>query len=707
MTAYMATRVAVTACLAMIMLFAGSIAAQDLTWRVYGQLTEGRHHFNAHYIGDGMILVFGGQVGAGSILGGSATKNCEIIDLKTDEVYPTLPMNEVHSVCPFMVDRDGAPIVIGGGTDVVERFDLRSRTWRRLGTLQRSRWQHAAAWLSHNEILVVGGFGDQSAEVFNVSTGQSRSLPDFPYAANSMRGVSRTGESPLFFGFREGGPGSTRSDRAYAYSESAGWYTTVQFPDAAVRPEVLTLRNGAVVAVSGAVSEEPFRTSRAVSALPISGNDTISVIGSLSFGRQHHAIAEFQTGRVLVAGGFGDDAVYLGSTEFVDVARRVVTYGPDLITARSSFQLVSARYNGRLVAVAISGLTTDGTTNTIEILELCSGNNEGAPIGELSYNGDARREGADISLTRLRRFSAGSIWKPYVGSPTRDGFHHRIKARFANGDNNNEPERTSPGADGLVLVIQRGGVDALGEPGRGIGYSGIKHAVAVEFDTYVNHSNGDPSDHHLAVMKPVADTLTAIHSTASTVASTINIPVIVSDSTPFYIDYHYLDKKLTVTVTKDSSFDRHSLVVENLDIDSLIRLAPGQPYFIGFTSATGIAVQNHIIDEWTEFSCLEPLNTTSVHEPTPGYPASIPHNHTLVVQPSPASSSATVHLPVDKGAPTSLVVYDMQGRDVLRLNLVDGASTVNLAVDHLAAGMYVVHVHTAANILTGLLPVSR
>ncbi len=695
------------------------LSAQTNGWRLFGELRQSRSHFFATQISPSEILVVGGYSR------GSALSSCEIINTETGVVTEAEPMRYGRWLFAPVVVGDSLLFIFGGAASngltpvpKIEVFNFRTRRWSDAGDLERSRAQIVAAFDGVNSIIVVGGrIGNEvvdDANVYYVDRRYSDTLHAFPYRTSLGTAIQGPNGEPLFFGGRSGGPGSFRSRRIHTFDPSTGRFRDWGAQADSVYVALATkLASGAVVVSGGSVVERESNANTLVSTVSVlQQNEAARVVGSLTQPRILHHAVELQPNKILIAGGESPSSSQLNSCELAVVDSAIVRPFYPLNVARSWYQLVAVRTrtSTRVFAIGgrVGGLLSPQTTPSIELLEDgCTSTFASVLSTELAYVGDARTQDGSTSLTRLSRFSTGSIWKPYVGSPTRDGFHHRIKARLANGDNNNDPERTSPGADGIVLVVQRSGVDALGEPGRGIGYSGIKNGVAVEFDTYVNHSNADPSEHHLAVMRPVADTLTAIHSTASTVASTINIPAIVSDSTPFYIDYHYLDKKLTVTITKDSSFDRHSLVVENLNIDSLIRLAPGQPYFIGFTSATGIAVQDHIIDEWTEFSCLVPLNTTSVHEPTPGYPISIPHIHTLVVQPSPASSSATVHLPIDKGAPTTLVVYDMQGRDVLRLDLVDGASTVNLAVDHLAAGMYVVHVHTAANILTGLLPVSR
>ncbi|MGI9428963.1 MAG: L-type lectin-domain containing protein, partial [Bythopirellula sp.] len=60
-------------------------------------------------------------------------------------------------------------------------------------------------------------------------------------------------------------------------------------------------------------------------------------------------------------------------------------------------------------------------------------------------------------------------------------------------DFNNEP-----GADGLVFVVQNV-ANNVGVAGQGIGYAGIGTSIGVEFDTWGNAGNNDPSQSHIGI----------------------------------------------------------------------------------------------------------------------------------------------------------------------------------------------------------------
>lgn len=58
---------------------------------------------------------------------------------------------------------------------------------------------------------------------------------------------------------------------------------------------------------------------------------------------------------------------------------------------------------------------------------------------------------------------------------------------------------SSIGGDGFAFVIQNDSIDSLGKQGMGLGYDGIRNALAVEFDTYYNFETLDVYRNHVSV----------------------------------------------------------------------------------------------------------------------------------------------------------------------------------------------------------------
>lgn len=56
------------------------------------------------------------------------------------------------------------------------------------------------------------------------------------------------------------------------------------------------------------------------------------------------------------------------------------------------------------------------------------------------------------------------------------------------------------GADGMVFVLQDVGINAVGDNGGGMGYSGFSPSVGVEFDTWQNTNRADPFYDHIALV---------------------------------------------------------------------------------------------------------------------------------------------------------------------------------------------------------------
>lgn len=686
----------------LLLVIQASLPAQSQSdWRMFGQLTNGRHHFNAAHIGDGVILVVGGYVGGRSILDGSPVNTCEFIDLKSGTITNAPPSQSIHAVCPMLIDRTGSPIVIGGGTTSVERFDVATRTWKLLGNLRSARWQHAAAWIGNDEILVVGGYGVSSAEIFNVKTGLSRSSVSFIAPANSMQGFNIQIEVPFFVGYRTFGEGSARSSRVHTFNPSSGWSQPIPIPNGVARPEVLVTSSGDAIIVSGAVGETPFRTSTKVVRILAQRLDTSFVIGDLTEGRQHHGVAEWVDGECIVAGGFGNNARILASTEFVNSRTGIIKAGPRLTVPRTSFKLVSASFDDRTVVAAISGLSAGGTTPTVEVLETgCTPSSIIAPT--LSVNGDARIANGEIHLTTTNQFSSGSVWRRYNGTVNSSGFHHQIVARFADGDNRGELDGTSPGADGITFVIQKQGPEALGLFGRGIGYNGIRDALAIEFDTFVNPQNSDPPTNHLAVMKPVDRFVESFHNSRSTLAQTESIPEVNADGKPFLLDYQYANGRLSVTLSTNGNVSTPSLVVDNLNVDSLLGLAPAEDYWIGFTSATGRAVQQHVIERWFDAPCGSVV-LTSVNEGE----SPLPSRTELLVAPVPVQSFAAITLPNGYGAPVELAVYTVDGVLMGKQSLDPWVTSATLDARELSSGLYIVRYTGTGGSASFTMPVVR
>lgn len=147
---------------------------------------------------------------------------------------------------------------------------------------------------------------------------------------------------------------------------------------------------------------------------------------------------------------------------------------------------------------------------------------------------------------------------------------------------------TENGADGLVFVVQPQG-NNVGGIGAGIGYSGIRDSLGIEFDTWHNSSNNDPSQSHVAI------DLNGNVRHAADGTDTYNVagPEL-DDDVRWYAWVDYKDNLLEVRLSEANAYPTDPILTKTLDLAAVIGQ---QTAFVGFTSGTGAAWSDHdVID---------------------------------------------------------------------------------------------------------------
>lgn len=184
----------------------------------------------------------------------------------------------------------------------------------------------------------------------------------------------------------------------------------------------------------------------------------------------------------------------------------------------------------------------------------------GFPAGSMQVNGSASLSGTHLRLTDGKTFQAGSAFFP---SPMG-------VAAFVS---DFSFQLTSPGADGIALVIQNAGGSALGAFGQDLGFGGIARSVAIKFDLFSNSGEGTNS------------TGLYLDGARPTLPST--------DLTPSGLDLHsghvmkvhvaYVNTALSITITDTAtgiSAQQHYVV----DIPAVVG---GPSAYVGFSGGTG------------------------------------------------------------------------------------------------------------------------
>ena len=198
-----------------------------------------------------------------------------------------------------------------------------------------------------------------------------------------------------------------------------------------------------------------------------------------------------------------------------------------------------------------------------------------------------------LRLTPASEWTAGSAWST-TKQPLSEGFEVRFGMRMSNPGPADllVQGNTTPGADGLVFVIQNQAQDVVGNQGVGIGYQGMLSSLAIEFDTWRNPGEGDPSSNHVSVHTGGAGPNSANESSS---IGSADIPGDLYDNQVHQVVIRYVPGTLTV------SLDGVVLVTANVTITNIggesILDADGKAW-VGFTSATGGAFGIHDVMSW-------------------------------------------------------------------------------------------------------------
>lgn len=659
--------------------------AQDYEWKEFGSLNQARTHAQVMDIGQGRVLVIGG-------VGVPDASSCEIIDLRQRKVTVAGRMNRNRHDHVVLRDKDSNIIVVGGfdGSDVVsevERYDRATGTWTVIGNLLEGRRQSTGHWLTDDRILVVGGrditiASMASAEIFTVSTGRSESIAPFPFNMStpvSVRG--RTGPW-VVLGGRQGNPGSYRDQYGYSYNEVTGtWDRTLELEVRTCYPVVTQLWDGTAFIGGGAFEESPFIANE--QAYIYDGSRiVINRIGMMTDGRQWGGVAQVEPHLAIVGGGLADNAVVTNSCDWIDLTTRSLRPGPPLNTRRAFVSFISVptvfASDGtpmNAVALAIGGRNdTDGLLASIEILEpgclkdrdVLHGAN--APM----LVGAARTKGSGVELTDSQSYIAGAVWLP-GRMPVGSDFTTSFSFRMTDGRDNDQPDGSRPGADGIALVIQNTTSTSIGRIGEGIGYDGIPKALVVEFDTYSNPAYSDPNGNHVAVQTGGLGPCRSMHVAPYNLGITTDIIPMTPDGRVFYGKVDYQDGRIHVYLDTTTQFRYPVLVVDNVDLGTLLGLDASGMAWMGFTSATGMSAERHELLSWSTGACGDVVASVDGDEPTS--PGSADRSY---IAPMPSRDIASLYSTVMSGEKATVMLYDVTGAVL---------GTTVVGVDELAHGI--------------------
>ncbi len=362
-------------------------AQRTPTWQRFGALQQARHSFVAHKITAEQAIIVGGYVNSSGVYNGTPTERCEILDAEKRTITEGPAMNDARAEFPSVIMPDGTLVVVSGNgragvVSSVEIFSAQTNTWTRSGDLIIARRQHAACAINNDEILVVGGRLNNlntiaAAEIFNIRTGQSRRIAEFPSPINSGVATLSANGRPIVFGGRSGGGTSSRTTALYEYNERNNQWNIVGTLGAAVQSvQILRSADGTLFASGGTTRE---------ASVPLGGTKSVSVesptgfrhISSMQADRVWHSMVQWSKDSLVTIGGLDNNNAPTKTADWINISNNQSSVASAMTEAHShgaaiSLPVVGAKGNVVKPRVfMISGFTSGlRETSSVEVLEI-------------------------------------------------------------------------------------------------------------------------------------------------------------------------------------------------------------------------------------------------------------------------------------------------------------------------------------------------
>ncbi len=547
----------------------------------------------------------------------ATTASTDIIDAERRSVVRGPEMNVARADFASVTMPNGAVVVLGGytdgyekSTDVVEVLEPGSNAFRIAGHLSMPRGQLSAIVLDSESVLVVGGREGitnvtNRCEIFYPRIGAMKILPSFPYETSHSRLIRTIDNNILAFSGRSGGPGSFRAAIIHQFDPATEkWLVVGRVADSVWLPTITELPEREYLWTGGSFRESNGPQDFKNTIGRLQGTSFVAR-GSMIVDRVWHGGVSLSDSMVIVIGGSVETGGAQRSTELIDPRNGTSMIGPACLTAHAKACVAGLDYFGRRTAIVAGGDSEGGYTDVVEmLLDDCI---NGATITRLdssrvTLHGAARYSGPNVVISGPDTRSAGSIWMK--GKISYDnGFVSTFVFRLSEGDDRNSPDGGSVGADGIAMVIQSEAPALTGVIGLGIGYDGLPHGLAVEFDSYHNDLANDPDADHVAIQVGNGIFLSSQHAAPFMKALSVNnVPRFVADGRRYFARVQYAEGIMRVWVDTNGAFE--SPVIElPLDLNSIFPSSSDRAAYFGLTSATGNAIQLHELESWTMTAC--------------------------------------------------------------------------------------------------------
>ncbi|WP_437670256.1 kelch repeat-containing protein [Sorangium sp. So ce131] len=268
---------------------------------------------------------------------------------------------------------DDGRVLVVGGQDLVktlssaELFDPGTGRWTAVSSMATPRRAHTATLLRDGRVLVAGGSGDaeplSSVELFDPRTGAWTAGPRMQSARHLHTATLLASGAVLVVGGTSGEPGD---ERAHALGSAElldplaeAWTATPPLSQARLHHTASLLLDGRVLVAGGGgddpASAEVFSPQRG----------EFRRVGRMNDARSSHTATLLRDGRLLVAGG-DDEVGYLASAEIFDPAVDTWTRAAPMASARSNGR-ASRLADGRVLVAG--GLGESGPLVSVELFD--------------------------------------------------------------------------------------------------------------------------------------------------------------------------------------------------------------------------------------------------------------------------------------------------------------------------------------------------
>jgi hypothetical protein len=363
------------------------------TWAATGAMTVARQNHVAVLLPNGSVLVAGGNV-AGS---GSPTASAELYVPGADIRISGLPaMNGWTSVASMNVARDnfaacllatGLVLVAGGeGLSSAELFNPTANTWTMTGSMAVARQGHQMTCLPDGRALVTGGAPSptgasrSSAEIYDPSSGTWSSAGSMPFAVQGHQQVMLSDGRALVVG----GWNSGAQNGAALWDPATGSWTSTGSMATARAWHTLHLlnstsapnANGKVLAAGGL---QTGKASLNTAEIYDPSTGAWSAAANLNSYRYHAAGVTLAAGPLVVGGlnAIVPHAQPYASAESYDVAQNIWTQVP-IPTGTFNETATALTPTSVLVAGGNPSNVPTTTTTTSQIYGICATQADGA-----------------------------------------------------------------------------------------------------------------------------------------------------------------------------------------------------------------------------------------------------------------------------------------------------------------------------------------